>query len=278
MAGKQKPKIYIVSGGSGASGEQIVNTVLAQFQQSDLKVITIPNLRSTQKIDELVEDAAREGALIVITLVDPALNRYILERAREKNIVCIDLMRDLLDHISQLLNVEPAGHPGLYRKLREDYFERIDAIDYTLAHDDGKNPDGWPHAEIILIGVSRVGKTPLSLYLSVLGWKAANIPIVVDLATPPELFNLDRRRMIALTLHSGQLLSHRRHRMERMGIAGETAYAEPEHIQLEQEHIHGLINKLGITSIDVTDKPIETSADHVIRIITRRFGEKTRQA
>jgi [pyruvate, water dikinase]-phosphate phosphotransferase / [pyruvate, water dikinase] kinase len=277
MIAKERPCIYIVSGGSGASGEQVVNTVLAQFQQSNFHVVTISNLRTRERIDTIISEAAEKQAVVVVTLVDDTLNLYMIAQAREHGVVCIDLMRELLDHVSAILGVQPAGHPGLYRKLHRDYFERVAAIEYTLAHDDGKDPAGWGDAEIILIGLSRVGKTPLSLYLSVLGWKVANIPIVMDLDIHPAMYELDTRRVIALVMHPGQLLTHRRLRMERMGLSGTSRYAQADHVKEEIELMQGLITRLSVICIDVTDAPIETSADRVMRVITRRFGEKVRE-
>jgi len=199
------------------------------------------------------------------------------EVAPAKGVSHINLMHDLLVKLSGMLGRPPVGHPGLYRKLHRAYFERIAAIEYTMAHDDGKDPSGWSEAEIILTGVSRVGKTPLSLYLSVLGWKVANVPLIPDLDPPQTLFQQDLRRLIGLTMHPGQLVFHRQHRQKRMGMPFPSLYADPQSVSSEVEFFANMLQQRGVTLIDVTDKPIETSADEVMRIITRRLGDQSRR-
>ena len=141
---------------------------------------------------------------------------------------------------------------------------------------DGQNPDGWSEAEIVLVGVSRVGKTPLSMYLTVLGWRVANVPLVPNLDPSPELFRLDPRRVIGLTMEPGQLVFHRQQRRRRLGATGLEAYTDPVAIYEELEAARKIFRRHGFSVIDVTDKPIEASANQVIDLITRRFGEKRR--
>lgn len=174
--------------------------------------------------------------------------------------------------LSAALEREPLDQPGVYRQLRRDYFDRVAAIEYTMAHDDGKDPAGWPSAEVVLTGVSRTGKTPLSIYLSVLGWKVANAPIVAGMPPPPDLFKLDPRRVVGLTVEPGQLLLHRQQRQRRLGAPGASTYVEPESVYEEVQAARKVMRQAGFAIIDVTDKPIETSADEVIRLITRQTG------
>jgi hypothetical protein len=140
-----------------------------------------------------------------------------------------------------------------------------------MAHDDGKNPQDWPLADMVLVGVSRAGKTPLSMVLSVLGWKVANLPLVLGLPLPPELFQLDRRRVIGLNIEPGQLLIHRQQRQRRLGAPGPSAYTDPVAIYEEAEAARQVFQRGGFSVIDVTDKPIETSADEIIELITHRL-------
>ena len=177
-----------------------------------------------------------------------------------------------MSRLAELLEQEPAGHPGLYRQLHQDYFERVASIDFAMAHDDGRNPEGWPLADIVLVGPSRVGKTPLSMYLSVLGWKVANVPLVTGLNPPAELFQLDALRVIGLSIEPGQLVGHRQQRQRHLGAPGPTAYTDPVTIYEEMEAARQMFKQGGFSTIDVTDKPIEASADEIIALITRRFG------
>jgi [pyruvate, water dikinase]-phosphate phosphotransferase / [pyruvate, water dikinase] kinase len=217
----------------GASGEQIVHTLLAQFPNIQAPVITFGNVRSVEQVAQVFARAKRNAGLIVHTLIDSGLRKELVQRAEREGILAIDLMGDLLGWMIANYGQEPLGVPGLYRQLNKDYFERVSAIEFTMSHDDGKDPSGWPRADIVLVGVSRTGKTPISLYLSVLGWKVANIPLVPEIPTPSGLYELDRRRVIGLTIEPGQLLLHRQHRQRQLGVAGASAYIDPAQIHEE---------------------------------------------
>jgi regulator of PEP synthase PpsR (kinase-PPPase family) len=266
-----KPSIFIVSGGVGASGEQLVRTALAQFQDADVPVIIVPHVREAAQVEEAVKRAAEVSGTIVHTLVDVDMRRALIRLARDRNVVAIDLMSRLLSRLTDLLEQEPAGQPGLYRQLRQTYFDQVEAIEFTVAHDDGRNPHEWHLAEIALAGVSRVGKTPLSMYLAVKGWKVANIPLLSGVPPPPELFRLDRRRVVGLTIEPGQLLPHRQQRQRGLGVAGGSAYIDPTQLYEEVEVARKLFRRSGFAIVNVTDKPIEESADEVIALVTRRL-------
>ena len=267
------PPVYILSGGVGASAEQVVHTVLAQFPDLTVPVVTFGSIRTVEQIDQVLAQARQAGATVVHTLVETSLRSALVEHARREGVAAIDLMGALLERLSQVLGCPPLEHPGLYRQLHRDYFDRVAAIDFAMQHDDGQKPEDWPQAEALLLGVSRSGKTPLSMYLSVLGWKVANFPLVPGLALPPELFGLDRRRVIGLVIAPGQLLLHRQQRQSRLGAPGPSRYTDPEQINEELELARQVYRRGGFISLDVTDRPIESSADEVIRLLTRHFPE-----
>jgi regulator of PEP synthase PpsR (kinase-PPPase family) len=258
------PAIFVVSGGSGASADQLVQTALAQFPDNQMKVRIFSNIRETEQVNDILSQAKMEDAVIVHTMVDFKVFDYLTTRADHMGIFHIDEMQSLLQKLSLMLNKEPEGHPGLYRKLHKKYYDRIAAIEFTMAHDDGKDPAGWKEAEIVITGVSRVGKTPLSMYISVLGWKVANVPLVYGIDPNPLLFEVDRRRLVGLTIHPGQLVIHRQHRQRRLG-ALVSKYADPSKVLEELEFFNELLRKKSVILIDVTDKPIETSADEILR-------------
>ena len=266
------PPIYIVSGGMGASGEQLVRTALAQFPKSRISVITMGHVRHIEQIKDAVTQAAATGGIIVHTLVESPLRAALVQLAQQQGVAAVDLMGPLLSRLTEMLGQDPIGHPGLYRQLHQLYFERVTAIEFSLAHDDGQRSEDWPLADIVLAGVSRVGKTPLSVYLSVLGWKVANAPLVLGVAPPSDLLQLDRQRVIGLTIEPGQLLVHRRRRQRRLGAPGPSPYTDPHAILEELEAAREMFRRGGFSVIDVTDKPIETSAEEIIELITRRTG------
>jgi len=266
--------IYVVSGGTGASGEQLVHTVLVQFPDSEVPVHTVAHVRQVEQIEEAVRRAAAGGGTIVHTLVDPDLRRALIERAQQAGVAEIDLVGPLMSHLGDTLGQEPIAHPGLYRHLRRTYFDRIEAIEFSMAHDDGRRPHDWPQADITLVGVSRVGKTPLSMYLAVLGWKVANLPLIPEVPVPETLFALDRQRVIGLSMEPGQLLFYRRQRQSRLGTRGLGAYTDPARVYEEVEAARDLCRRHGFTVLDVTDKPIEATADQIAELMTRRFGSR----
>ncbi len=268
------PPIYVVSGSAGAAGSQLTNTVLAQFPDNRVSVITVGHVRSEQQVEKVVAQAKETGGLIIHTLVNDTIRKQLVQQAQAQGVVAIDVVGNLLEQLSEWLGKKPAGQPGLYRQLHQDYFERIDAIELTLDLNDGKHPQDWAKAEIVLVGVSRVGKTPLSMYLSVVGWKVANVPLILGIPPAPELYELDHRRVIGLTIEPDKLLIHRQKRQSQLGVGGKSHYVDILKIYDELEYAQKIFKRGRFSTIDVTDKPIETTANQVIRLITRRFGVK----
>ncbi|MCB0193030.1 MAG: kinase/pyrophosphorylase [Anaerolineae bacterium] len=265
------PTIFILSGSVGASGEQLVRKVLAQFQDGGALVKICPRIHHPEQVETIVGKAAQGNNIIVNTMVNEELTQVLMTLAKEKQVVVVDIVRSLLDHLSTLLDQKPVGKPGLYRQLHGSYFKRVAAIEYTLAHDDGKNAHGWSDAEIVLAGVSRVGKTPISLYLSMMGWKVANIPLVNNVRPRSEFFELDRRRIVGLTIDPSQLQHHRKHRERRLKRVSLSNYVDPVRLYEEIEAVAKMLKREGVRLIDVTNKPIETSADEVVDLVNRRL-------
>lgn len=275
MPGKKEPKglppLFLVSGGAGTSGEQLVRTALAQFPQANVELVILPQVRNLKKVQEAVERAADAGGTLVHTLVDAKLRRALIRQARDRHVTAIDLMGRLLSRLATLLGQQPAGQPGLYRQLHEEYFERVEALEFAVAHDDGRQVHELPLAEIVLIGASRVGKTPLSIYLALLGWKVANLPLLAEVPPPPELFAVDPRRVVGLTISLDQLVIHRCLRSRRLQMDDQTSYTDVAQLRAEIEMTRQLCRRHGFVSIEVTDRPIEESADQVIELVSRRL-------
>lgn len=263
------PSLFLLSGGTGASGELLARTVLAQFPGA-VPLEIVPHILSAAQAEEAVAQAHAAGGIIIHTLVDETLRRIVTESAARHGVPAVDLMGPLLDQLAAALGERPAGKPGLYRQQREKYFERVEAIEFSVAHDDGQRIDDLPQAEIVLVGVSRTGKTPLSMYLSVMGWKVANVPLISGLEPPPLLLEADPRRTVGLTIEPGQLVAHRRWRQAHLGIAT-TDYTSAAAIYDEVEEARRFCRRHGFAVVDVTDKPIESSAEEVIATVTRRL-------
>lgn len=262
--------LFILSGGVGMSGEQVVRTVLAQFPGANVSLQIFPKITQESQVRAHYQHAAEAGAIVIHTFVNPQLRQVAHELAGQLKVTSIDLVGPLIETLTDHLHQPPQGTPGLYRQLHRSYFERIDAIKFSLDHDDGKNPDGWPEAEMILVGVSRVGKTPLSMYLSILGWKVANVPLIPNIPIPPKLLEVDAHRVVGLTIDPTELMYHRKHRQEALGVSHKSAYIDPVKIYEEVDAIEKLIRRHGFRKVDVTNKPLETSADEIIHLIKRQ--------
>lgn len=268
------PPIFVVSGGLGLTGEQIVRTTLTQFQDTDVPVRIIGHVETIEHLEQIVDEVAKNGGAIVHTLYNPQLQFALADLARKRHVKIIDLVSPLLNYLTDMLNQQPLGQAGLYRQQHESYFRRTEAIEFTLACDDGMNYRDWPKAEIMLVGVSRVGKTPISLYLAILGWKVANLPLVPDMPPRPELFDLDHRRVVGLMVDPTQLLLHREHRQKRLGVSTRSDYVDLEKLYEEVELARKVFRRGGFRVVDVTNQPIESTADRIITLITRQLGEE----
>jgi [pyruvate, water dikinase]-phosphate phosphotransferase / [pyruvate, water dikinase] kinase len=265
------PHVYIISGAAGTSGALMVNTVLAQFPESEVHIIPVPRVRQIEQLQDIVNQAQQNGGTLVHTMVDRRLRQALVEMARKHNVVEIDLVGQLMDRISVITQETPVDEPGLYRRLHRAYFDRVEAIEYAMNHDDGRDPKRWAEADLLLLGPSRSGKTPLSMYLAVQGWKVANLPIIPDISPPAELFEMDKRRVVGLYIEAGQLLSHRQHRQLHLGTKGSSPYSDPSAIYDEVVHAKKFYRKEDYVIVNVTDKPIEASANEIIRSLTRHF-------
>jgi regulator of PEP synthase PpsR (kinase-PPPase family) len=267
---RKGPPIFVVSGGTGATGDLLARTVLAQFPDVDVPIYLETKVVTEERVHEVIEKASGiPGAIIVHTMVNRNFRRLLVTEAAQAGIVTFDLAGPLEEHLSRELGMEPLQQPGLYHQMRRAYFERIEAIEFAVAHDDGKRIEDLPQAEIVLVGVSRVGKTPLSMYLSVMGWKTANVPFVPDVPPPPELLQIPPYKVVGLTVEPAQLIAHRRYRAARSGIP-EEGYVDRASVVEELRAANHFFYKYGFHVVDTTDKPIETSAEEIIGLVTHR--------
>ncbi len=267
------PPIHIVSGGTGTSGRLVVETALAQFPALQVPVVVRSRVRSLAQVEAAVRKAQAEGATVVHTLVDGALRNALARVAKRRGVAAIDLMGPLLDRVAGQTGARPLGQPGRYRTLRKDYFDRVEAIDFAIAHDDGNRPGGIPDADIVVVGVSRCGKTPLSMYLAVRGWKVANVPIVKGIPLPDEVFRVDPRRVVGLTVDCRQLVEYRKRREEHMGRKGVTGYSSPATVREELEAATRICRAGGFRMVDVTEKPVENIAVEIVGSVSADAGE-----
>ena len=265
------PHIYIVSGGKGLAGENVVKSILVQFPDFRIPTSIEPGLFTKEDALAIVLKAKKNNGIIVHTMVNKNMRIILTSFCIEHDVVHFDLMGPLSDYLTDVLGAEPIQVPGLFRKLNQDYFDRVAAIEFTLSTDDGMNIGKLYQADIILTGISRTGKTPLSIYLAMFGWKVANVSLVRDITPPEELFKVDEKRVFGLTINSSNLLAQRKRRVSRMGNFNSGSYLDLKNINEELLIADNLFKRGRFTVIDVTDKPVETSANEILHILQERF-------
>ncbi len=262
--------IYVVSDATGKTGWRVVQAALLQFDTSNATIERIGGVQDEEAVRAVVARASSTGGLVVHTLVSPRLRRVILDAGRRQGIITIDLLGPLLTRLTEALQISPKAVPGLFEQLDDEYFARIDAIEYTVKHDDGRNPEDLRDADLVLTGVSRTGKTPLSIFLAYRGWRVANIPIIHRMNPPPQLFKIDPRRVVALTIDPGRLLSIRQVRAKRLSGAHVFQYATKKHIEKELEWFRRILRQGVWQVVDVTYRSIEETASEIMEMVRPR--------
>lgn len=269
-----KRYIFIVSDATGKTATRIVNAAMRQFKTTEAVLEIESFIRTDNQIDALFDKAAKVNGIIVHTVVLPTARRRIDEKSRLTGVPVIDLLGPMLTRFSDLLEISPMAQPGLLKQLNSAYFQRIEAVDFTIKHDDGMGIKHLPDAEIVLVGVSRTSKTPVSIYLSYRGWKVANVPIVMGHPPPEELFAIDQNRIVAMTIKPSRLQLIRMERQYKLHNSGLNNYTDSDEVRNEVNYGMVIYRKYGYPILDVTYKSIEETATEVMRLIYANTGIK----
>jgi len=264
---KEKINIYAVSDSMGETSEQVAKAVIKQFDISNFEIKRVPYVNDTETIDKLIKKASAENSFIVFTIVVEDLRTYIVEKAYENNVSAVDVMTPVLVPLIKQLGLAPKREPGLLRKLDEKYFKKVEAIEFAVKYDDGKDTRGILLADIVLIGVSRTSKTPLSMYLAHKHLKVANIPLVPEVSPPEELNLISSKKIIGLIIDTDNLNKIRKERLKSMGLKDTASYANMERIFSELEYSQKIMKKLNCKIIDTTNKAVEETASIILDYI-----------
>lgn len=261
--------IIVVSDGTGRTAQQALDAALTQFENATVEILVRPGVRTRLHVLEVVEEALKKKALIAHTLVSDEMRSLMLETARRLNVETIDIMGPILLRLSNQFANAPSEKPGLFHELNKDYFRRIEAMEYTFRHDDGQRDHELDKADIVLVGVSRTFKTPLSIYLAIKGWLVANVPIVLDLSPPASLSEIEPQKVFGLTTFPTALAQLRRSRHEHLG--GSTGdYANMDYVTRELRFANAIFQRHPKwTIINVTQKPIEEIASEILSVYSR---------
>lgn len=263
----KKPLIYVVSDSVGETAELVVKAALSQFNsEDDFEIHRIPYVENTEILRDTIVQASEKRAIIGFTLVNPDFRHYLKTEAAKEGLECIDIMGPMMDAMERVFEQEPILEPGLVHKLDEDYFRRVEAIEFAVRYDDGRDPRGIARADIILIGVSRTSKTPLSQYLAHKRLKVANVPIVPEVEPSEELFEVNPDKCIGLKISPEKLNDIRKERLKALGLGDQASYANMDRIHQELSHFDEIVNRIGCRVIDVSHKAVEETANVIINI------------
>lgn len=268
--------VYAVSDSTGETGEAISRAWMSQFGVLDTTIIRFSHIDSKDRVDETM-DMLEGKAIIVNSIVIPDVANYFLERCKERNLPVIDLFRKPLEVIEQATGVPAARLPALSRELDPVYFQKISSIEFAVKYDDGKDPRGLLKADIVLIGVSRTSKTPLTMFLANKGYNVANLPLVPEMNLPQQIFQVDPKRVVGLTISPEALNKVRLARMLSLGIPETSVYANDKRILEELNYAKQAFDRIGCEVLDVSDSTIEQSAARILEHVTSTFGDQVRR-
>ena len=302
----QKINIQLLSDGTGETALAVLQAVLVQYWHEErVRIVKHRNIRTKDQMEAIFKKIQKEAeaqeenkqakneqgqkaqrggnepeenkqekrgekSIVVYTLIMPESRAQVRRLCAKHNVECVDILNRLIEIFDHSLESKPK-QAGVLRAVDEDYFKRIEAMEFFLKHDDGRLTKDLDSADIILVGVSRTGKTPLSLFLSNKGWKVANVPLVYNIEPPPELFKADQKKIIALTIEPDYLLKIRKNRLEKFGydpVGGH--YAGREEVYNEVNAIQTLFYKRKWPVLNVTDVALEETAGEIVRIVSKR--------
>lgn len=269
--------LHLVSDSTGETVSAVARACLVQFEGVDVTEHPWNMVRSLQQVDRLAEEIRITPGLVIFTLVNPEVREYLQDKCWAMQVPCVAVLDPVLNAMTAHLGLESQSQPGRQHVLDADYFRRIAAMEFALAHDDGQATHKLADADVILLGVSRTSKTPTCLYLANRGLKAANIPLVPGVPLPEGVAELTRPLIVGLTKDPQQLVELRRTRLRELHETDETDYIDIDHVRLEVQEARRLFNRHGWPMIDVSRRAIEETSAEIISLFTahqkQRKGE-----
>ncbi|MFE8703197.1 pyruvate, water dikinase regulatory protein [Cytobacillus sp. FJAT-54145] len=268
------PIIYVVSDSVGETAELVTKAAISQFEGTDVTIKRFPYVEDKSNIDEVISLVKLDQGMIAYTLVKPEIREYMKELSEKEGIYACDIIGPLMDQIQRACGKQPLFEPGLVRKLDEDYFKKVEAIEFAVKYDDGRDPRGILKADIVLVGVSRTSKTPLSQYLAHKRLKVANVPLVPEVDPPEELFKVPSDKCFGLKISPEKLNNIRRERLISLGLNDKASYANIERIKEEISYFEKIVERMDCNVIDVTNKAVEETANVILNYYYKKEMRK----
>ena len=260
--------IYIVSDSLGETAKTVAKACIYQFpNHENWNIRRHPYINNKNLLMDVLEKAKEVNALVMYSMVNQELVDYAKSYCEDNNISYIDLLSSVIGQMAEKAGIEPIREPGVIRKMDKSYFDRIEAIEFAVKYDDGKDPRGVLKADVVLVGISRTSKTPLSMYLANKQLKVANVPLVPEVPIPKELMEVETKRIIGLTNSPDTLNRIRMERLKALGLSGAANYAKLERILEELDYSEEIMKTLKCPVINVSKKAIEETAGIIIDIL-----------
>lgn len=253
--------ILAVSDSIGETANQVAVAAASQFTER-VEVKRIPYIKSLEDVEDVMKCVGEcDKVIIVSTIITVNVREYLTQKAMEKNISVMNVLGPIINVASNMLNMQPTYNPGAMRKTDEDYYRRIEAMEFAIQYDDSKDYRGLKNADVVLIGLSRTSKTPLCMYLANKGVRAINIPLMPEVGVPDELYEIDRKKVFGLTINPLRLIEIRKRRLDKFHrITTDIEYAGDARVLEELEYADKIMRKVGCKIIDVTERAIEDTA------------------
>ena len=260
--------ILAVSDSIGETANQVAVAAASQFTER-VEVKRIPYIKSLEDVEDVIKCAGEcDKVIIVSTIITVNVREYLTQKAMEKNISVMNVLGPIINVASNMLNTQPTYNPGAMRKTDEDYYRRIEAMEFAMQYDDSKDYRGLKNADVVLVGLSRTSKTPLCMYLANKGVRAINIPLMPEVGVPDELYEIDRKKVFGLTINALRLIEIRKRRLDKFHrITTDIEYAGDARVLEELEYADKVMRKVGCKIIDVTERAIEDTALIIIEKI-----------
>ncbi len=265
-----KLNIYAISDSLGDTAEQIAKACVAQFDTGNYEIKKRSYVQNEEALMPILEEAKSNNSIIIYTLVELNLIEIIHNFSKEFNIPSMDIMGDTINAISRKFDMEPNREAGVIRRLNKAYFKRVESIEFAVKYDDGKDPRGLKKADVVILGISRTSKTPLSMYLANKNIKVANVPLVPESVPPKEIYEVSPSRVIGLINSPEKLNQIREERLKALGLTSGANYASMSRILEELDYAEKIMKKIGCPIIDVSNKAIEETADIIINILKKQ--------
>ena len=258
---KKEITIYTISDSLGGTSQKLLSAVMAQYPDLIFNnSYRFPFINKESELLDILQDAIKDDAVVISTLVDSHLAATAREFSRVNHLSYLDLMNPFFEIIKEKTGTQPIEVPGVLHRLDTEYFNKISAIEFAVKYDDGKNPQGFLESDLVILGVSRTSKTPLSIYLANKGYKVSNLPLIPEVPLPQILNKVDRRRMIGLVCEPDKLVKVRSNRLDALGLTQATSYTDVEKIYEELDYSKKVFQKYQAHVINMTDKSIEETA------------------